>query len=183
MRVIPCVSLLLLTLTLAGCGSSAPYDATADKAAIRDVISSAWKAEYAGDENTACLYFTKTFIEEQNRIWESRSRSGSPHQSDCASGPSGYHPYLRVTNGQGALGNDKVRFAWTRVSHESRTATAQPILPGALRCLNPVDCRVVISLIIHLVDEKGGRWLIDDLDASACVVHGSCVPLDDKQVM
>ena len=186
MRVISFVALLLLTPTLAGCmgrGSSAASNERADKTAIQDVIRSAWNAELAGDENTACLYYTPTFIEEQNRVWEARGSEVSPHQADCAAGPNGYHPYLRITNAPGGFGNDRMRFAWNRVSHDSHTATVQPILPDGVRCLNPADCRVVISLIIHLVDEKNGRWLIDDLDASACEVHGSCIPLDNKQVM
>jgi len=186
MRVIPFVAFLLLTPALAGClgrGSAATSNETADKAAVQEVIRSAWKAEDAGDEDTACLYYTPAFIDDQNRMWEARGSGVSPHRMDCATGPSGYHPYLRITNVRGGFGSDKVRFAWTRVSHESRTATAQPILPDAVRCLNPVDCHVVISLVIHLVDEKDGRWLIDDLDASACEVHGSCVPLDNTHVM
>jgi hypothetical protein len=186
MRALSFVALLLLIPALAGClgrGSPATSSATADRAAVQEVIRSAWKAEVAGDENTACLYYTPAFIEEQNRVWEARGSGVSPHQADCATGPNGYHPYLRITNAPGGFDNDRVRFAWTRVSHDSRTATVQPILPDGLRCLNPFDCNVVISLIIHLVDEKNGRWLIDDLDASACEVHGSCVPLDNKAVM
>ena len=182
MRVVLSIAGLLLGLALTGCGSSTPYDATADRAAIQDAIRSAWNAEYAGDESTACLYYTKTFIEEQNRVWEDAVPGGSRHRTDCASGRSGSHPYLRLTNAQGEFGRENVRFAWTRVSHRSRTATAQPILPGGLGCLSPVDCHVVISLVIHLVGEKGGRWLIDDLDASACVVHGTCVPRGNKPV-
>ena len=185
MRVISFVALLLLVPALAGClgrGSSAKSNERADKAAIQEVIRSAWKAELAGDENTACLYYTPAFIEEQNRVWETRDSGVAPHNADCASGANGYHPYLKITNAPGGFDNDNMRFAWTRVSDDSRTATVHPILPEGLRCLNPADCRVVISLIIHLVDEKNGRWLIDDLDASACEVHGSCVPLDNKQV-
>jgi hypothetical protein len=182
MRVVPLIAVPLLALALLGCGSSTAYDATADRAAIQEAIRSAWNAEYAGDESTACLYYTKTFIEEQNRLWEAGSGDTSPHRTDCATGPSGSHPYLRLTNPQGESGNERVRFAWTRVSHKSRTATAQPILPGGLRCLNPVDCHVVISMVIHL-DEQNGRWLIDDLEASACEVHGSCVPLDNNQLL
>jgi hypothetical protein len=180
MKVLPFVAGLLLVLAVAGCRSSTPYDATADRAAIQEAIRSAWSAESAGDESTACLYYTKTFIEEQNRVWEG---DDFPHRTDCATGGTGSHPYLRLTSEQGESGSERVRFAWTRVFHKSRTATAQPILPGGLRCLNPVDCHVVISLVIHLVDEQNGRWLIDDLDASACEVHGSCVPLDNTQVM
>ena len=183
MRVVPFIAVLLVAFALEGCGSSTPYDATADRAAIQEAIRSAWSAEYAGDESTACLYYTKTFIEEQNRVWEAGSGGSAPHQTDCATGPSGSHPYLRLTNAQGESGNELVRFAWTRVSHKSRTATAQPILPNGLRCLNPVDCHVVISLVIHLVDEKNGHWLIDDLDASACEVHGSCIPLNSNQLL
>jgi hypothetical protein len=182
MRLVPCVALLLLTLALAGCGSSADYDANAEKAAIREVIRSAWKAEFAGDEHTACLYYTAAFIEEQNRIWEDRTPGDSAHREDCATGPVGSHPYLRLISTEGGFDDDKVRFAWTRVFPKSRTATAQPILPDGSRCLNTVDCNVVISLVIHLVDAEGS-WLIDDLDASACVVNGSCVPLGNEQVL
>ena len=181
MRVVPSIAFLLLALALAGCGS-APYNDRADKAAIQDVISSAWQAEFAGDENTACLYYTASFIDAQNRLWESRSGGSPPHQRDCASGR-GYHPYLRLTNTQSRFGSENVRFAFTRVSHKARTATAQPILPDEVRCLSSADCHVVLSLLIHLVDEQGGRWRIDDLDASACEVHGSCVPLDNQKVM
>ena len=169
MRVISLVAVLLLTPALAGClgrGSSAASTERADRTAIKEVIRSAWNAELAGDENTACLYYTPAFIEEQNRVWEARGSEVAPHQADCATGPNGYHPYLRITNAPGGFDNAKMRFAWTRVSHD--TATVQPILPDGMRCLNPVDCQVVISLVIHLVDEKNGRWLIDDLDASAC---------------
>jgi hypothetical protein len=183
MRVIPCIAFVLLALALAGCGSSAAYDDRADKAAIHDVISSAWKAEYAGDESTACLYYTKAFIEQQNRVWEGGAPGALPHRKDCATGPIGYHPYLRFTNVQGGFGNDKVGFEWTRVSGKTRTATVKPILPGGVRCLNPVDCSVVISLVIHLVGEKGRGWLIDGLDASICAVHGSCSPLESRQVL
>lgn len=177
MRVIPYLALLPLTLALGGCaiGGGAPYDATADKAAVQSVITSAWKAEYADDEDTACLYFTTKFIEEQNRIWEAGTPGSSPRGADCASGS---HPYLRFTNIPSGLDNDGVRFAWTRVSHKSGTATAHPILPGELSCLS-ADCHVVMSLVIHLVDKKGA-WLIDGLDASACEEGGSCVPLTDR---
>ncbi len=171
---------LLVTFGLAGCGGgSAPYDAAADRAAVRDVVSSAWKAESAGDESTACLYYTEKFVTEQNRIWESGTPGSVPEGKDCARSS---HPYLRLTNAERAFGNERVRFAWTRVSHKSRTAIVHPILPGGTRCLN-ADCGVVISLVVHLVDKKGGGWLIDGLDASACVVHGTCVRLDNKQVM
>jgi hypothetical protein len=178
MRVVPFIALLLLVLALAGCGS-APYNDTADRAAIKDVVRSAWQAEFAGDESTACLYFTHGFIDAQNRVWEARAPEARPHQETCATGPSGYHPYLRLTNAQSDFGNDRVRFASTLIAHKSGTATVQPILPDGVRCLDPADCHVVISLLIHLVDQKGS-WLIDDLDASACEVHGSCVPLDNQ---
>jgi hypothetical protein len=188
MRVVPSIALLLLALALGGCalgGSPARYNATADKAAIREVIRSAWKAEYAGDESTACLYFTPSFIDEQNRIWE----AGAAHRTGCAIGSVGNHPYLRLNTVPSEFVNDRLRFAWTRVSTKSRTATAHPILPGGSGCLNPVDCHIVISLVIHLVDEKRGGWLINDLDASACVArgyrnhHSGCVPLTAQQVL
>ena len=143
---------------------------------MQSVIASAWRAEYADDEDTACLYFTPKFIEEQNRIWEAGTPGASPRGQECATGS---HPYLRFTDIKSGLDNDGVRFAWTRVSPKSGTATAHPILPGELRCLS-ADCHVVISLVIHLVDKDGGGWLIDDLDASACEVEGKCVPLTDR---
>lgn len=182
MKAVPWVAALLLTLALVGCGgSSAPYDATADKAAIQDVIRSAWEAEFVGDAGIACLYFTESFIEEQNRFWESRSPGAFTHGKNCATGR-GNHPYLRLVNVPGGFDNDTMRFAWTRVS-KAGTATAQPILPGPLRCLSRVDCNVVISLVIHLVDKEGGGWLIDDLDASTCEVGGGCVPLTDRALV
>jgi hypothetical protein len=169
-------------VALAGCGgSSAPYDAAADKAAVQEVIRSAWQAEFVGDKRIACLYFTESFIEEQNRFWESRIPEAPTHGKDCATGRRN-HPYLRLVNVPGGFDNDTMRFAWTRVSPKAGTATAQPILPSPLRCLSPVDCNVVISLVIHLVDEKGGGWLIDDLDASSCEVGGECVSLTDGEV-
>ena len=177
MRVVPSIAFLLFALALTGCGS-APYNDRADKAAIQDVVRSAWQAEFAGDETTACLYFTHGFIDAQNRVWESNA-PGLPHRKDCATGPVGYHPYLRVTSARADVGNDSVSFASTLVSHKSRTATVRPILPYGVRCMDPANCKVVISLLIHLVDQKGS-WLIDDLDASACEVHGSCVPLDNQ---
>lgn len=180
MRAAFALAALLAAFGLAGCaGESASYDAAADRAAVRDVISSAWKAESASDENTACLYFTEKFITEQNRIWESGTPGAAPQGKDCARGR---HPYLRLTNVGEAFVNDRLGFAWTRVSHKSRTAMVHPILPGETRCLNP-DCQVVISLVIHLVDKKGGGWLIDDLDASACEVDGACVPLIDRTLI
>jgi hypothetical protein len=127
MRVVPCIAFGLLTLALAGCGS-APYDDKADKAAIQDVIRSAWQAEYAGDESTACLYYTPSFIESQNLIWESRS-AGSPHQRGCASGPGAYHPYLRLTDVQSGVGNDRVRFAFTRIAHKARGSGQRAFTP------------------------------------------------------
>jgi len=34
-----------------------------------------------------------------------------------------------------------------------------------------------------LVQPWQNGWLIDDLEASACVVHGSCVPLGNRNVL
>jgi hypothetical protein len=166
---------LAVVCGLAGCGG-ASYDVSTDKAAVRDVISSAWKAESADDEDTACLYFTAAFIREQNRIWEKGTPGASQSGTRCASGS---HPYLMLTSARRGPGTERVRFAWTRVSREGRTATVHPILPGQTGCLNE-DCRVVVSLVIHLVGTKGGGWLIDDLEASACEVGGGCVPLADR---
>ncbi len=181
MKPVPWVA-LLLALMLSGCGgSSTPYDAAADRAAVQDVIRSAWQAEFVGDERVACLYFTESFIEEQNRFWEARTPGELTHGKNCATGR-GNHPYLKLVNVPGGFDNDTMRFAWTRVSPKAGTATAQPILPGALRCLSRVDCNVVISLVIHLVDKDGG-WLIDDLDASSCEVGGECVALTDREVV
>ncbi len=180
MKAVPWVA-VLLTLVLSGCGGSSPADAAADKAAVQKVIRSAWQAEFAGEESIACQYFTESFIEEQNRFWEARSPGGRTHGKNCATGR-GSHPYLTLVNVPGGFDNATLGFAWTRVSAESRTATAQPILPGPLRCLSRSDCDVVISLVIHLVDKEGG-WLINDLDASSCEVGGGCVPLTDREVV
>jgi hypothetical protein len=183
MKAISCVAALLVTLALSGCGGpSTPYDAAADKAEIQDVIRSAWQAESVGDESLACLYFTESFIEEQNLFWEARIPGGLTHGKNCATGR-GNHPYLRLVNVPGGFDDDTMRFAWTRVSPKAGTATAQPILPGPLRCLSRTDCKVVISLVIHLVDKEGGGWLIDDLDASSCEVGGGCVPLTNREVV
>jgi hypothetical protein len=182
-KVVPCVALLLLAVVLAGCGgSSTPFDPTAEKAEIQEVIRSAWQAEFVGDETVACLYFTESFIEEQNRFWEDRTPGDRTHGKNCASGR-GSHPYLKLVNVPNGFDDATMRFAWTRVSAKEGTATAQPILPGPLRCLSRADCNVVISLVIHLVGKEGGGWLIDDLDASSCEVGGECVPLTDRALV
>ena len=185
MRVISFVALLLLTPALAGClgrGSSAASTERADKTAIKEVIRSAWNAELAGDENTACLYYTPRLHRRAEPRVGGTGLRGRPAPGRLRNGPERVPP----------VPEDHQRARWirqrqdavrvTRVSHD-RHGDRAPILPDGMRCLNPVDCQVVISLVIHLVDEKNGRWLIDDLDASACEVHGSCVPLDNKQVM
>jgi hypothetical protein len=104
------------------------------------------------------------------------------HRKDCATG-AGSHPYLGIANVPSGFDDDSMRFASTRVSPKARTATAQPIFPGPLRCLSPSDCGVVISLVIHLVGKEGGGWLIDDLDASTCDGDGACVPLTDRAIV
>lgn len=175
--------LLALSLSLSGCGgSSRPDNAPADKAAVQEVIRSAWEAEFAGDKGLACLYFTASFIEEQNRFWEARTPGELTHGKNCATGR-GNHPYLKLVNVPGGFDDDSMRFAWTKVSPKAGTATAQPILSGPLRCLNRVDCTVVLSIVIHLVDKEGGGWLIDDLDASSCEVGGGCVPLTERALV